>query len=194
MQIKNTVLVECPVCTGRVASDAKSCPHCGHSLIKSEGKWLHGIGQFFKRTHKIKKLHNNANERCHDQYREYLRASWETIAYLVFSCLVILYLESAVEPCSILSYILSCAFLITFITCVIFAIRMTPAKAKARYNKLKQFSEARAKVFENFDPTAKTVICPVCGEEISVDFIKCPECKLEIGRIIDEVRKAKASR
>lgn len=25
-------LVECPVCNGKVSSDAKSCPHCGHPL------------------------------------------------------------------------------------------------------------------------------------------------------------------
>lgn len=25
-------LIECPVCNGKVSSDAKSCPHCGHPL------------------------------------------------------------------------------------------------------------------------------------------------------------------
>lgn len=51
MENSNILLTSCPVCNGQIASDAQSCPHCGHPIKAKHEK----LAYFAKRVQKANK-------------------------------------------------------------------------------------------------------------------------------------------
>lgn len=189
MNIDHTnVLMSCPVCGGKVSSDAIACPHCGHPMQGSK----HPIREVIE---PIKATMNNVADstkrivedhigKKDDQFHVYVVNAWKQIGVWWITGVLAITLFAALQLVQMGSF----AMLILIVrTCQLFP-------TKERYDKLKLQLERLEHFNENYHLGQDTVECPICGEKVSVRLSKCPTCKYKIGKKIEEARTAAEAR
>lgn len=184
------MLIECPECKNQVSEFAKSCPHCGCRIAPSIMQKMCKMAKAsYDGTFKVVK--EKAGR--HKQYMRYLALSWWYVVLFLVTGLLFFSLICAAGLVTMGSWCL----LITGA----WVIRMIPTKKRyAKYirnmrkNKDERIDDSMSQhvyieaIKSQLMKDSKMVKCPKCGSEISVDFIKCPDCHLKIGKLIDAAR------
>jgi len=180
-------LIECPVCQGKVSSDAPACPHCGHPMRAHRS--VDSLTRPIK--DKIGSVSSAVRESVKEgaegparSYRGFVASSLLHIFWLIFWCAVVL------AFCAAVGLITPASFAMLF--AVVWLFKLIPTRE--RYENLVAIENRKANFSDNFHLDMDEVQCPVCMTKMSVEARRCPKCKFEIGKKIEEARVAAAAR
>lgn len=169
------MLIECPECKNQVSEFAESCPHCGYRITSpATPNTLSSVKTICDGADNSAKHESEE----HKQYAFYLKEMWRNILLFLGMGLLFSFTLGAIGLIPLASF----GLLIT----VVWSIRMIPTRGK--YEKAIQDEKFIKDIKNQLMDDKKTVLCPKCKSEISVDFMKCPDCHLEIGELIDAAR------
>ena len=180
--------MSCPVCDGKVSSDAVACPHCGHPMQEPKHPIREAIEPIRATMNNVadstKRIVEDRIGKKDDQFHAYVVNAWKQIGVWWITGVLAIMLFAALQLVQMGSF----ALLILIVrTCQLFPTKERFDKLKLQLDRLDHFND-------NYHLGQETVECPMCGATVSAEAHKCPKCKYEIGKKVDEARAAAQAR